>query len=231
LRRFPGVNSVARAMLSHWNPSWRGTGLLSFLSSSDWTLLYPERQRADVLKVFRAPFGGAAAQGLEELRSDASRHARLPYPKSAMESMTSGYLPEQILVKVDRASMRSSLECRAPLLDRDLMEFVRNMPQDFHFERGLGKAMLRRALPDWVPDQIRWREKRGFTPPLATWLRTSIRPQMEQALQEFSPVLQSVLDVAPAWQLFREHQAGVDRSDQLFRWLVLSRCCREAQIG
>jgi len=162
------------------------------------------------------------------LRARALHHARLPYPKSVIEAMTAGYLPEQILVKVDRASMRSALECRTPFLDRDLMDFVRNLPEEYHFERGLGKSLLRRALPDWVPDRIRWREKRGFTPPLATWLRTSLRPQMEHALRDFPAVLRNVVDLAPAWQLFHEHQAGADRSDLLFRWLVLSRRCREA---
>ena len=229
LRRFPGVNAVAGALVPHWSRSWRGIGLLSFLASSDWSLLDPTQQRNSILNGWRAPFSSAAAQGLQELRASAQHHARLPYPKSAIEAMTAGYLPEQILVKVDRASMKSALECRTPFLDRDLMNFVRDLPLDYHFERGLGKALLRRALPDWVPDQIRWREKRGFTPPLATWLRTSLRAPMEQALNEFPAALQSVLDVAPAWQLFREHQAGADRSDLLFRWLVLSRRCREAE--
>jgi len=229
LRRFRGVNALAGTLLPHWGASWRGIGLMSFLASSDWNLLYPEKRRNGLLKIFLPAGAEVAAQGIEELKTHAQHHARLPYPKSEIEAMTAGYLPEQILVKVDRASMKSALECRTPFLDRDLMDFVRDLPQDYHFERGLGKALLRRALPDWVPDQIRWREKRGFTPPLATWLRTSLRPQMEQALNEFPAVLRSVLDVAPAWQLYREHMAGSDRSDQLFRWLVLSRRCREAQ--
>jgi len=229
LRRFPGVNATASALLPRWNASWRGIGPLSFLARSDWGLLYPEEQRDGLLKIFLAPHEFAAAEGLEELRVIARHHARLSYPKSAIEAMTTGYLPEQILVKVDRASMKSALECRTPFLDRDLSDYVRRLPQNYHFERGLGKALLRRALPQWVPDQIRWREKRGFTPPLATWLRTGLRSQMEQALQEFPAALRTVLDVAPAWKLFHEHQGSADRSDQLFRWLVLSRRCREAQ--
>ena len=229
LRRFPGVNQAAGALLPHWGESWRGIGLMTFLASSDWKLLYPETQRNGVLNCFQAPHSSVAAQGLEELLVRAQHHARLPYPRSAIEAITAGYLPEQILVKVDRASMKSALECRTPFLDRDLMDFVGNLPQDYHFEHGLGKALLRRALPEWVPEKIRWREKRGFTPPLATWLRTSLRAQMEQALQDCPAVLRDVVDLASAWQMFREHQAGADRSDQLFRWLVLSRCCREAQ--
>jgi asparagine synthetase B (glutamine-hydrolysing) len=223
------MNAVAGAILPAWKQSWRGIGLLSFLSRSDWQLLYPEAQRNSLLTMFRDPHSKLAAQGIEELRAKAMHHARLSYPKSAIEAMTEGYLPEQILVKVDRASMRSALECRTPFLDRDLMSFVSTLPEEYHFERGLGKALLRRALPEWVPDEIRWREKRGFTPPLATWLRTTLRPQMEQALNDFPPALRSIVDPEPAWRMFREHQAGADRSDQLFRWLVLSRRCSEAQ--
>jgi len=229
LRRIPGMNAVAGSALRLWNRSWRGIGLLSFLSQSDWSLLYPQPQRNEIQALFLPEFARVAATGLEELQTEAEHHARLAYPKSAIEAMTSGYLPEQILVKVDRASMKSALECRTPFLDRSLMEFVRSLPEHYHFERGLGKSLLRHALPGWVPDQIRWREKRGFTPPLATWLRTSLRPQMQQALECFPVALSGVLDLSSPRRLFREHLAGADRSDQLFRWLVLSRRCRELQ--
>jgi asparagine synthase (glutamine-hydrolysing) len=229
LRRLSGMNSAAGVLLQHWNSSWRGIGLLRFLSSTDWQLLYPEDRRKSLLQHFRASASEEAAQGLEELKSESLSHARLPYPRSAIEAMTTAYLPEQILVKVDRASMRSALECRAPFLDRQLMDFVWGLPLHYHFERGLGKALLRRALPDWVPDQIRWREKRGFTPPLANWLRSSLRSQMEQALRGFPASLGDILDPSPAQQLYKAHLAGADHSDQLFRWLVLSRRCREAE--
>jgi len=231
VRRLPGVNAAAGLLLSLWGQGWRGIGLMTFLASSDWTLLYPENLRNGLGKTFRDAFLTATNEGMEELRTDAEHHARLAYPQSAIESITAGYLPEQILVKVDRASMKSALECRTPFLDRELMSYVRELPTQYHFERGMGKALLRRALPDWVPEEIRWREKRGFTPPLATWLRGSLRPHMEQALNDFPRALGDVLNVEPAWQLFREHLAGADRSDQLFRWLVLSRRCREAQAA
>jgi asparagine synthase (glutamine-hydrolysing) len=231
LRRFPGVNAIAGAALPLWSRSWRGIGLVSFLAATDWELLYPETLRNGLPRIFRSDCIGAAREGLEELRQRAVHHARLKYPKSVIEGMTAGYLPEQILVKVDRASMKSALECRTPFLDRNLLAYVRRLPEEYHFERGLGKALLRRALPDWVPENIRWREKRGFTPPLAAWLRASLRPQMERALQEFPEELRQVVDPQPAWQLFREHHAGADRSDQLFRWLVLSRRCREVAVA
>ena len=228
LRRTPGVNALAGGVRARWKEGWRGGGLLSFLACSDWDLLHAEGASKAVLAAFKENHKAEAEHGLGELRERARHHARLPFPKSAIEATTASYLPEQILVKVDRASMKSALECRTPFLDRDVMEFVRTLPEEYHFERGLGKALLRRALPEWIPEEIRWREKRGFTPPLATWMRTSLRPQMERALREFPESLQGVVDVEPAWRLFLEHQSGKDHSDLLFRWLVLSRRCQEA---
>jgi asparagine synthase (glutamine-hydrolysing) len=226
LRRFPGMNAGGRVMKDFWNPAWRGIGPLEFLASDDWQLLYPEGQRNSVANTFLPAVSEAARAGLEELRLSALHHARLAYPKSVIEDRTQSYLPEQVLVKVDRASMRSALECRAPFLDRGLLEYVHTLPEHYHFERGLGKALLRRALPDWVPDRIRWREKRGFTPPLAAWLLGPLRTTMEEALQNFPVALGQIVDPAPAWELWRRHQEGSDQSDGLFRWLVLSRRCR-----
>jgi asparagine synthase (glutamine-hydrolysing) len=140
-----------------------------------------------------------------------------------MEATWSGYLPEQILVKVDRASMYSALECRAPFLDSSLFQFVTHLPLAHHFSHGQGKALLRKALPAWVPPEIRWRQKQGFTPPLAAWLRAELRERMECYLAQYPAALQAVLDPAPARELFAQHLAGADCSDQLFRWMVLIR--------
>jgi len=228
VRRFPGVNETAQTLKKFWRENRRGTGLLTFLSSSDWSLLHPQNRSAEILNYFRREHVDAARIGLEELENTASSHGRLPYPISAIEATLTGYLPEQILVKVDRASMRVGLESRAPFLDQSLMEFAAGLPQDYHFTRGLGKALLRQTLPDWVPAHIRWREKQGFTPPLARWLRSSLRKPMEEAVENLPAELQGMLQPDPARRLFREHLAGADRSDQLFRWLVLTRRCRDA---
>jgi asparagine synthase (glutamine-hydrolysing) len=165
---------------------------------------------------------------LQELKDAALQHARLSYPLSAMEGMASAYLPEQILVKVDRASMFSAVECRSPFLDRGLFEFAASLPIEYHFAQGQGKALLRRCLPDWVPPEIRWRKKQGFTPPLATWFRTSLRQQLQEAINDISQQLRHVVVPGRVEDLNREHQAGYDRSPVLFRWLVLSRnlCAR-----
>jgi asparagine synthase (glutamine-hydrolysing) len=134
-------------------------------------------------------------------------------------------------VKVDRASMRASLECRAPFLNPELMHFATSLPLEYHFRAGMGKAILRDALPAWVPPEIRWRQKRGFTPPLCNWLRAELKQEMEKTLDENMGELRHLLNPLPAKELFRQHLAGSDHSNSLFRWLVLSRRCREAVLN
>ena len=201
----------------------RGRGLLNFLRQDDWQLLRAGQGETPLLNWFLPPHREEAQSGLEDLETADQHHARLPYPLSEMEATLSGYLPEQILVKVDRASMYSALECRAPFLDSSLFQFVTHLPLPYHFSHGQGKALLRKALPAWVPPEIRWREKQGFTPPLAAWLRAELRERMENDLAQYPAALQAVLDPAPARELFDKHLAGADCSDQLFRWMVLIR--------
>jgi len=223
LRRTPGVNFLAERAFRHYHNGWRGRGLLNFLRQDDWQLLRAGHAQTPLLKWFLPPHREEAQSGLADLETADRRHARLAYPLSGMEATWFGYLPEQILVKVDRASMFSALECRAPFLDSALFQFVTHLPLHYHFSHGQGKALLRKALPAWIPPEIRWREKQGFTPPLAAWLRTELRQRTENDLEQYPAALQEILDPAPARQLFAQHLAGTDCSDQLFRWMVLIR--------
>jgi asparagine synthase (glutamine-hydrolysing) len=228
VRRLPGIQLAAVLLLRRWHTRWRGTGLLNFLHKNDWQLLYPEAERASALSCFQPEHQEYAREGLQELKDEALRHARLSYPLSAMEDTANGYLPEQILVKVDRASMFSAVECRTPFLDRGLFAFAAALPLEYHIGQDQGKALLRRCLPDWVPPDVRWRRKQGFTPPLDTWFRTSLRRQMEEAVEDISRQLRHVILPGRVADLYRQHQAGADRSPLLFRWLVLSRSVNRA---
>lgn len=231
VRRTALANAAAKGLLHVWGKGWRGIGLLGFLSKNDWELLHPAGRRNAVASYFLPDHRSAAERGLQELEVRALDHARLPYPLSAFEATASSYLPEQIMVKVDRASMRASLECRAPFLNPDLMQFATSLPLQYHFRAGMGKAVLRDALPAWVPREIRWRQKRGFTPPLCQWLRGELKEKMERSLDEGLGELRHLLDPLPARELFRRHLAGFDHSNSLFRWLVLSRRCHQAVLN
>jgi asparagine synthase (glutamine-hydrolysing) len=231
LRRTALVRAAAKQLLHFWGSGWRGIGWLGFLSKNDWELLHPAEIQNTIASYFLPDHSSAAEIGLRELESRALEHARLPFPLSAFEDTASAYLPEQIMVKVDRASMRASLECRAPFLNPELMHFATSLPLEYHFRAGMGKAILRDALPAWVPPEIRWRQKRGFTPPLCNWLRAELKQEMEKTLDENMGELRHLLNPLPAKELFRQHLAGSDHSNSLFRWLVLSRRCREAVLN
>lgn len=231
VRRLPLVNASARSLRRVWGGDWRGIGWLGFLAKNDLDLLCPPERRNAIASHFLPDYRSSAERGLQELEARALDHARLSYPLSAFEATASSYLPEQIMVKVDRASMRASLECRAPFLNPDLMRFATSLPVDYHFANGVGKAVLRDALPKWVPPEIRWRQKRGFTPPLCTWLRAELKEEMRRTLDGGMGELTNLLDPAPARELFRQHLAGSDRSGTLFRWLVLSRRCHDAVLS
>ena len=94
------------------------------------------------------------------------------------------YLPNDILVKVDRAAMASSLETRAPFLDHKLIEFVWKIPHSLKYKNNQGKWILRQILNQYVPKKLTERPKMGFEIPLGNWLRGSLRDWTENLLNE-----------------------------------------------
>jgi asparagine synthase (glutamine-hydrolysing) len=81
------------------------------------------------------------------------------------------YLQDDILVKVDRASMMNSLEVRSPYLDIDLVDFVRRIPSSYKFRRGQTKYLLKKSLEPVLPKDILYRSKKGFGVPIGQWIR------------------------------------------------------------
>ena len=88
------------------------------------------------------------------------------------------YLPEDILTKVDRASMACGLEVRAPFLDAELVDFMQVLPPSFKFGRNQTKRLLKRAAASRLPASILARPKKGFGIPVAAWLRGPLAPLM-----------------------------------------------------
>jgi asparagine synthase (glutamine-hydrolysing) len=129
------------------------------------------------------------------------------------------YLPDDILTKVDRASMAVSLEARVPLLDHRVVEYASRIPMDVLYRDGRGKWPLRALVQRYLPRHIMERPKSGFSIPLDAWLRTELREWAEPLLA--APCLEeSGLIPGPIRKVWREHLAGRRNHSQLL-WVVL----------
>jgi asparagine synthase (glutamine-hydrolysing) len=158
----------------------------------------------------------AGAQEPKGLLWDDGLKARHPDFMARMQLLdTLGYLPDDILTKVDRASMAVSLEGRVPLLDHRLVAFAASLPAHQRVRGGEGKWLLRRVLDRYVPRALIDRPKMGFAVPIDDWLRGPLKDWAESLLTRSGPI-----DMAPVRQAWAEHQSG-RRNWQYHLWAVL----------
>jgi asparagine synthase (glutamine-hydrolysing) len=176
-----------------WNPIWMGP-------------LEP----AEIAELLGEPVD------VEELYAEAietwERCAGHSLVDRTLQFYTRLYLQDDILAKVDRASMMNSLEVRSPYLDIELVDFVRRIPSDFKLRRGETKFLLKRALEPWLPRELLRRPKKGFGAPLGRWLEEASPPFDAFGASRISPFQQ---------QRLAEHRAGrADHRLYLFaQWL------------
>jgi len=121
---------------------------------------------------------------------------------------TVSYLPDDILVKVDRAAMSVSLETRVPMLDHRVYEFARRLPWQYKNRDGQGKWLLRQLLYRHVPRDLVDRPKKGFGVPLGLWLRGPLKDWAYALLDPQRLRAQGLFHARPILQKWREHQSG-----------------------
>jgi asparagine synthase (glutamine-hydrolysing) len=136
------------------------------------------------------------------------------------------YLPDDILVKVDRASMANSLETRAPLLDHRIIEFALSLPQRYKLDGSTGKVVLRELLYRQVPRHLVDRPKMGFSIPLATWLRIELRDWVDGKLALFPS--DDVFDGEEIRTIWARHLQGEDQTEKVWALICLSSLIRPA---
>ena len=142
------------------------------------------------------------------------------------------YLPDDILVKVDRAAMAVSLETRVPFLDPEVAMLAWSLPTSIHFQDGRGKWVLREILSRHVPREIFERPKRGFAVPMAGWLREELRDWAQSLLDPANLKRTGLLDHEFVGRRWDAHRAGsADWSFSLWPILTFQAWLEEWRIG
>jgi asparagine synthase (glutamine-hydrolysing) len=127
-----------------------------------------------------------------------------------MQSLdTQLYLAEDILTKVDRASMAVSLEVRAPFLDPRVAEYAASLPRNYKLRGRKSKYILKRAVAELVPKFVTRRPKKGFGIPVAEWLKKKLRPLARDLLSPERIRRAGVFDAEYVTRLLDEHEAGL----------------------
>ena len=169
---------------------------------------------------------------------EASREARyralaaLPLESQIMAADALAYLPDAILVKVDRAAMAVSLEGRIPFLDPEVAAVAARIPVSEKFSGGSGKQVLRELLYEMAPRELFERPKAGFAMPVGPWLRGPLRDWAQDLLSESSLAASGLLVVKPVRRRWQEHLSGrTDHSETLWAVLMLQSWLREQNAG
>jgi asparagine synthase (glutamine-hydrolysing) len=165
--------------------------------------------------------------GIDVEAEHIERARRLFNPEARVDPLTSSlllyqdtYLPEDILYKVDRASMACSLEVRAPMLDTVLVDQVATLPAEFKFGRGQTKRLLKRAAAGRLPEAILRRGKKGFGIPVARWLRGPLCGLLEEKLGPDRLKRQGLFRPEVVARLIGEHKSGA-RDNRKPLWTLL----------
>jgi asparagine synthase (glutamine-hydrolysing) len=167
----------------------------------------------------------ALMHGIEEHEGPLARLLRAPFPAEAIERMmiadTMVYLPDDLLTKLDRASMAVSLEGRVPLLDHRVVAFAWRLPLALRSGRRVGKVLLRRVLGRYVPPALFERPKMGFEVPIGPWLRGPLRPWAEALLDPATLNAIGLFDPAAVARVWADHAGGRKDAAHLL-WGILT---------
>jgi asparagine synthase (glutamine-hydrolysing) len=234
--RIPG--SIRRAVvqpLAKLLPSDRHSPLMnlsryakSFILSSDlpfqeryfsYVGLFGQRQMHDLLINDAGAGGRAIHRAFDEADGD---------PLSRMLSVDMAtQLPDDLLMLTDKMSMATSLECRVPFLDHELVELAVRMPSDQKIRGRELKYVLKNALKGVLPKEILYRKKRGFGAPMGAWFKQELSPMLNSILSKQAVTKRGLFNWAGVEETIRMHETSrADNTDYLLSLLNLELWCR-----
>ena len=171
-------------------------------------------------------------RAIEVMRAHAA-HSPTGDPLSMIQYLDlKTYLPGDILTKVDRASMAHALEVRVPLLDHQLVEWISGLPPDLKLRGNEGKYVFKKSLENYLPHDILYRKKMGFSIPLAAWFRGPLRQRVRDAL--LGPVLADtgMFNQTFLTEMVHQHQSGRrDYSASIWAVLMFEAFLRKELMG
>jgi len=136
-------------------------------------------------------------------------------------------MPDDLLMLTDKMTMATSLECRVPLLDHQLVELAAGIPAHIKVAGGELKSLMKKALSDVLPAEVLHRPKRGFGAPIGAWLKGALAEMLESALSPQSLEARGLVNAAPVARLIENHKANrIDGTDKLLALLNFEIWCR-----
>ncbi len=214
-RMILGLGAILPTRFRQFSPGDRIHKLAGLLAAHDADDLYrrmvthwaesPLNDRVNPIVPDSWPLASMSAAGLAE---------------RMMLSDLGGYLPDDVLVKLDRASMAVSLETRVPFLNHELVEFAWRLPQQLKIRDGQGKWILRQVLSRYLPESLFDRPKMGFAIPIDSWLRNPLRDWAEAMLDPSRLDSHGLLDTSAIRRCWNEHVV-LGRQRQVQLWDVL----------
>jgi len=174
----------------------------------------------EIISAWKNPAEVMAAGSSDALLADPARHAPLGWAESMMAIDQERFLPDDVLTKMDRATMAVALEGRAPLLDHRLVEWAWRVPPELKLspQGDLGKLVMRKVLYRHVPQALMERPKMGFGMPIGVWLRGPLKPWAEDMLQA-RRLAELGLQAERVQRVWQAHLAGENRLAEI--WTVL----------